>query len=114
MNDFFRFRRQGCHRGLSGKDFMFRLPATFCKIKVSGSKTVGGCNGFDQFSLDRYAHGEGIYLAGIHLQKSPFELESSNHFAGNPSIGRLPLPHRNILSLHCMLVQLQLTQMGSS
>ena len=21
---------------------MFRLPATFCKIKVSGSKTVGG------------------------------------------------------------------------
>ena len=42
MNDFFRFRRQGCPKGLSGKDFRFRLPATFCKIKVSGSKTVGG------------------------------------------------------------------------
>ena len=35
-----------------------------------------GCNGFDQLSFDQYAHGEGIYLAGIHLQTSPFELES--------------------------------------
>ena len=25
-----------------GKDLRFRLPATFCKIKVSGSKLVGG------------------------------------------------------------------------
>ena len=39
-----------------------------------------GCNGFDQFCLDRYAHGEGIYLAGIHLQTSPFELESLSIF----------------------------------
>ena len=35
-----------------------------------------GCNGFDQLSFDQYAHGEGVYLAGIHLQTPPFELES--------------------------------------
>ena len=58
-----------------GANFAYAYSSSWTRSRSQEVNPLG-CNGFDQLSLDRYAHGEGIYLAGIHLQTSPFELES--------------------------------------